>query len=308
MPSPRQATKATQPLNIVLVGSPRVGKKSLIQLYVDKMVRSPRQYKPTIGADLKTKNVGIDGKRYDLNLWNVSGNGERPKSGDTPLTTIFRIADAVIFVMCDDPTAAQVAKNYYDDHVVPARETMSREIPLIFCVNKWDVAIKKDDSFKREDDAAVRRLFDDSIDDETKIFFCSGWTGVGVVELFQGAWGVNGAVQIASETRDQPRDSYRTIADGLGDGGAGAAAPASARPQRSRRSRAEAGDDRAALLTDAAGDDSDSDSDDSAEFVELEDKSTDASVDYGYAHLITKKPEPEPKTRCCGPGAGCTIV
>ena len=56
---------------IILIGAGSVGKTSLINRFINNKFES--SYKMTMGVDLLTKQIDLDGKEVNLNLWDVGG-------------------------------------------------------------------------------------------------------------------------------------------------------------------------------------------------------------------------------------------
>lgn len=56
---------------IILIGPGSVGKTSLLNRFINNQFES--SYKMTMGVDLLTKQIDLDGKEVNLNLWDVGG-------------------------------------------------------------------------------------------------------------------------------------------------------------------------------------------------------------------------------------------
>ncbi len=56
----------------VIIGDTAVGKSSLLSIFTDK-IRSDK-YEPTIGVDFEKKQLDLDGKSVEINIWDTSGH------------------------------------------------------------------------------------------------------------------------------------------------------------------------------------------------------------------------------------------
>ena len=80
-------------VKVLLLGSEKTGKSSIINRFVAN--KFSESYKPTIGADFRTKVININGKNITTQLWDTVGS-EKFKS----LTLVYKGADIALFV-CD---------------------------------------------------------------------------------------------------------------------------------------------------------------------------------------------------------------
>jgi len=89
-------------IKIVLVGDSRVGKSSVISRYKDNYFNET--FIPTLGIDYRYKDVNIDGKTYQLEIWDTV---EQEKFRDMTLNCI-RGAHAIIYMFdCNNLTSFQ---------------------------------------------------------------------------------------------------------------------------------------------------------------------------------------------------------
>ena len=113
---------------IILVGSAKVGKSSVLLRFTDNTFK--KEYQPTIGVEFGTKVVEADGKKYKLQLWDTAGD-ERFRSitsayyrGSNAIVLIFNIADKKSFDEID---------KFIKDTRVQANETTGFMMVGNFC-------------------------------------------------------------------------------------------------------------------------------------------------------------------------------
>jgi len=56
---------------VIILGDSAVGKTSLLNAYVDQ--KFLQSYKATVGADFMEKEVVVDGKVINLEIWDTAG-------------------------------------------------------------------------------------------------------------------------------------------------------------------------------------------------------------------------------------------
>ncbi|WEU39727.1 MAG: GTP-binding protein [Candidatus Odinarchaeum yellowstonii] len=124
---------------IPLVGDGAVGKTSLIIKFVENMFK--HEYKSTIGVDIFTKSVKIDGNDVLVTLWDIAGQ-ERFK---IIRRGFFEGAAGAIIVY--DVTRKETFENV--ESWLKEVEEFTGPIPMIICGNKIDLANQRQVSTKQ---------------------------------------------------------------------------------------------------------------------------------------------------------------
>ncbi len=153
---------------IVVLGSPNVGKTSIIQRYVHNLFKD--SYAATLGFNIYTRYVMIADKQVGLSIWDVGGQEAFRKFAFRYLIE----ADAAIFV-------ADVTKPETIDDLVTwnekLEEIMNRKIPKIILFNKIDMDYDMTLISDRLAKSKVRTEFHG-------IVFASAKTGQNIIDIF----------------------------------------------------------------------------------------------------------------------------
>ena len=88
------ASRQRSVLKVIILGDAGVGKTCLLNQYVKKQFSM--QYKSTIGADFLTKELNLDGKVVQLQLWDTAGQEQFNSIG----ASFYRNAECCVLV-CD---------------------------------------------------------------------------------------------------------------------------------------------------------------------------------------------------------------
>ena len=88
------ASRQRSLLKVIILGDAGVGKTCLLNQYVKKQFSM--QYKSTIGADFLTKELNLDGKVVQLQLWDTAGQEQFNSIG----ASFYRNAECCVLV-CD---------------------------------------------------------------------------------------------------------------------------------------------------------------------------------------------------------------
>ncbi|KAJ5076549.1 ras-related protein rab-19 [Anaeramoeba ignava] len=155
---------------VVLIGSPRVGKTSLIIKYIDAIFKPFRT--TTVGVDFKFKDLEIDNKGVRLEIWDTAGEEQYRN----PLTSsIYKNADTAIIVF--DLTVEGTLKEV--DYYIKEIDDNCRIDPLIVIVgNKCDLIEKEIENIEEK----IKEI---SQGKEFKLFKVSAKDGINVNELFE---------------------------------------------------------------------------------------------------------------------------
>lgn len=116
---------------IILIGAGSVGKTSLIDRFINDKFES--SYKMTMGVDLLTKQINLDGKEVNLNLWDVGGQErfkfmrQRFYKGTSGALLIFDLTRA--------NTYDKLVNKWHPEMI----KFIGRSIPFIIVGNKLDL-------------------------------------------------------------------------------------------------------------------------------------------------------------------------
>jgi len=155
-------------IKILLIGDINVGKTSLISRFVDEKFKE--SYISTIGVEYKQKQILLDGRKVNLQIWDTSGQ-ERFKA----LTkNFYQKGDCVIFVF--DITEMKSFSNIKDWLI--NTESCIKHKKYLLVGNKSDLKTKN--NYVRED---VIKSF--SKKHEMKFIETSAKDGKNVVKIFE---------------------------------------------------------------------------------------------------------------------------
>jgi len=160
---------------IVLVGSSNVGKTSILQRYVtDKFAE---QYKATIGADFKIKEIEVEGKALLLQIWDTAGQ-ERYRALGAPF---YRGANACVIVFdVTDAQSFQAVSSWREEFLSHCDDEWLHSLPFFIIGNKCDL-----DSNRKISPDEVMQLIADNEWNNTTYLDTSAKTGNGVNDLFE---------------------------------------------------------------------------------------------------------------------------
>jgi len=122
--------KPSYRFKILLLGDPAVGKTSLINKFIQG--RFEVDYKATIGVDIMSKTVYVDGFEIKLSLWDIAGQDKFRFFRNV----FYRGASGAILVF--DLTRLSSFTNL-DNWVKELNEYVKDKIPLIIIGNKLDL-------------------------------------------------------------------------------------------------------------------------------------------------------------------------
>ncbi|KAJ5076547.1 ras-related protein rab-37 [Anaeramoeba ignava] len=156
---------------VVLIGSPRVGKTSLIIKYIDGIYEAFRP--TTVGVDFKYKDLKIDNKKVRLEIWDTAGEEQYRN----PLTSsIYKNTDIAIIVF--DLTVEGTLKEV--DYYIKEIENKCRTEPLIVIAgNKCDLIEDQIENIEEK----IKEILKGK---ELRFFKTSAKDGTNVNELFYG--------------------------------------------------------------------------------------------------------------------------
>jgi len=125
-------------LKVVFVGSPGVGKTSLIKRYVNNFFSNA--YKATVGADFALKVIDVDAKtRVHLQIWDIAGQ----ERFGTMTKVYYRNATAAVIVYdMTEPKTFDTVDNWRKDLQEKLDDHAGERIPILLLGNKVD-AVKE---------------------------------------------------------------------------------------------------------------------------------------------------------------------
>lgn len=114
---------------ICLIGSPAVGKTSLVRRFVHG--RFSEEYLTTIGVKIDRKDVAVDDENVHLMVWDVNGDDTF-----TPLRPAYLRGASGLLVVADG------TRSYTLDHAVELYDELSEklgDLPAVLLINKRDL-------------------------------------------------------------------------------------------------------------------------------------------------------------------------
>ncbi|XP_055378170.1 ras-like GTP-binding protein RhoL [Condylostylus longicornis] len=130
-------TSHTRPLKITVVGDGMVGKTCLLITYTKN--EFPNEYVPTV-FDNHPCNIGVDGKDYNLTLWDTAGQEdyERLRPLSYPNTDCFLLCYSI-----DNRTSFENIKSKWS----PEIRHFSNHTPIVLVGTKLDLRVPYSDKF-----------------------------------------------------------------------------------------------------------------------------------------------------------------
>uniref|UniRef100_A0A914DFB4 Rab7 n=1 Tax=Acrobeloides nanus TaxID=290746 RepID=A0A914DFB4_9BILA len=121
-------------LKVILLGDMGVGKTSLMNQYVNKLFSN--QYKPTLGADLLTKDIKIDDRLVTMQVWDTAGQERFQALG----SAFYRGADCCVLVYdVTDARSFQCLDMWRGEFLIQANPRDPESFPFVLLGNKIDV-------------------------------------------------------------------------------------------------------------------------------------------------------------------------
>jgi Rab family protein len=185
-------------VKLVLLGDSGVGKTSIVSQYIIGTV--PDSVNPTIGAAFVTKNVTVDGKAYELLIWNTAG--QEVYRGLAPMD--YRSAAIAIIVF---DVTSKTSSGSVDYWIRELRTNVEEGITILVCGNKIDLEDKRNVEGIQASAWATEK---GALYAET-----SAVTGGGVDKMFQLAL-TNLAKQKRPDRRGKARAGVEIIGGGSG--------------------------------------------------------------------------------------------
>lgn len=157
-------------LKVVLLGDSGVGKTSLVTQYVNGTINTSA--KPTIGAAFVTKEAVIDGKPFELLIWDTAG--QEVYRGLAPM--YYRSAAIAVIVYSVNQDSSAESVSYWVNEL---KDNVDGYMTILVCGNKIDL-LKEEE----EHDNTIQALAEKygALYAET-----SALTGIGVERMFQSA-------------------------------------------------------------------------------------------------------------------------
>mmetsp|Transcript_14788 Transcript_14788/g.44654 ORF Transcript_14788/g.44654 Transcript_14788/m.44654 type:complete len:209 (-) Transcript_14788:1132-1758(-) len=125
-------------LKVIILGDSGVGKTSLMNQYVDKKFSS--QYKATIGADFRTKEVQVDDRQVTVQIWDTAGQERFQSLG----VAFYRGADCCVLVYdVNSQKTFDNLDNWRDEFLIQASPSDPDNFPFVVLGNKADGDVGK---------------------------------------------------------------------------------------------------------------------------------------------------------------------
>jgi len=119
---------------VVLIGAPSVGKTSILERFVTDQYTE--DYKATIGADFRTKDIRINGQTVLLQIWDTAGQ-ERFRALAAPF---YRGADICVLVFdVTDSQSFEAVDQWRDEFLHHADIEEQGTFPFLLLGNKSDL-------------------------------------------------------------------------------------------------------------------------------------------------------------------------
>lgn len=119
---------------VVLIGAPSVGKTSILERFVTDIFTE--DYKATIGADFRTKDVQINGQTVLLQIWDTAGQ-ERFRALAAPF---YRGANICVLVFdVNDKMTFDAVEQWRDEFLHHADVEDQQSFPFLLLGNKSDL-------------------------------------------------------------------------------------------------------------------------------------------------------------------------
>jgi len=122
---------------VVLIGAPSVGKTSILERFVTDIYTE--DYKATIGADFRTKDIIINGQTVLLQIWDTAGQ-ERFRALAAPF---YRGANICVLVFdVNDKMTFDAVEQWRDEFLHHADVEEQQSFPFLLLGNKSDLGGK----------------------------------------------------------------------------------------------------------------------------------------------------------------------
>jgi len=122
---------------VVLIGAPSVGKTSILERFVTDIYTE--DYKATIGADFRTKDIIINGQTVLLQIWDTAGQ-ERFRALAAPF---YRGANICVLVFdVNDKMTFDAVEQWRDEFLHHADIEEQQSFPFLLLGNKCDLGGK----------------------------------------------------------------------------------------------------------------------------------------------------------------------
>jgi len=121
-------------LKVIILGDSGVGKKCLMNQYVNKKFST--SYKATIGADFLTKEVLVDDRLVTMQLWDTAGQERFQSLG----VAFYRGADCCVLVYdVNNAKSFETLDSWRDEFLIQASPRDPESFPFVVLGNKIDV-------------------------------------------------------------------------------------------------------------------------------------------------------------------------
>jgi len=122
---------------VVLIGAPSVGKTSILERFVTDIYTE--EYKATIGADFRTKEIAINGQTVLLQIWDTAGQ-ERFRALAAPF---YRGANICVLVFDNNEKHTfDAVEQWRDEFLHHADIDEQQSFPFLLLGNKSDLGSK----------------------------------------------------------------------------------------------------------------------------------------------------------------------
>lgn len=161
-------------LKVIVIGDSGVGKTSLIQTYFTGKFSAA--HRPTLGADFLSGNVNLNGKDYNLQVWDTAGQEKFQSIG----TAFYRGSDCCVIVYdITNPISFEKMNTWRREFIEQGGVSGPEKFPFVIIGNKSD----KEGERKVQKDKAT--AWCDNQGGNIKYFECSAKNDTGVKSAFE---------------------------------------------------------------------------------------------------------------------------
>ena len=126
--------EVTRIMKIIVVGDMGTGKTSLIRKYVEG--NFSEFYRITIGVDFASKVLEVNGKKIDVQLWDIAG---QERFGSMTGVYYREAVGAIVVFDITRPSTYEMTNIWKDDIEAKVQTTLGNTVPTLLLGNKIDL-------------------------------------------------------------------------------------------------------------------------------------------------------------------------